>query len=333
MDELHQSFINDEYNTVGTSTPNPPPINGSQFAFYLSQLLLLLISLVAHFLAIITMRRVKREREMLDAADEYMDVHTLLFKALLRVDLSATLFFLCRALLAPTPLFSDNSFRCTVDSSSGIFFSQMSGLINILLFLERVLSLRTPYLYRRHATAFKAKIAVTCMVFFGLFVCLLPVFGFGSYHVEIDGGILCLSPGDVHLSQSKHHIHFTIVFLTVGFCIILSIVLGNIVVIYYVIRLRQVAPLDYANQVSIQPIDTANEHPGVDANNDLSDVPVPSLQLNDDKMSNGGNQRQNPTLKLAVKFSREVGTALALICVSIAYMISWIPLYVSLYIN
>lgn len=342
MEELQRFNSNEVYTTdVSLLSTYPPITHGPRTGSYISQFCLLLFSLVAHILAIVALRRGKQNRDMLDAAssENFVDVHTLLFKALLRIDLIATLCFICRGLLTPTSLFSENSFRCNFDNVSGIFFSWASGFINVLFFLERSLALRAPYAYRKYATPCKAKMAVISMVSLALCLSMLPVIGFGSYVVKVDGQVVCLFPGDVGLSPSKYHLHFAILYLTVGSSIVSCIVSGNFVVIFYLLRLRKVVPSMPSLQVPTDLSSGNNEGSAATCKENTRPSQAQSSQSSPQQNRDGvprdhnllsvRKNYQRIKIKIAVKFSKEVSTALVLTLISIAYMISWIPLYVS----
>lgn len=251
--------------------------------------LLLTIGLVAHILAILGTRRANRIR----VENSRHVVPSFLLNSLLRIDMIAVIFFLIRGFLYPIPFFVDSAIWCDFSVSTSIFFTWSSGFANVLMCAERTFSVMAPFLHRQYATLRKVKVILGSMQAFAVFVCLLPTIGFGLYKIEVAEGYKCVSPGDLDVTViNKYHLHFTIIFFCVGFSIMFSILGFNMFIIYFIFHMR--------NKV---------------AHLNVAVAPNP----NDPKASstNNANRKSNSEMRFAI----------IMVFVSIAYTISWLPLY------
>lgn len=107
----------------------------------------------------------------------------------------------------------------------------------------------------------------------------------------------CVSPGEPEaIKSNKYHLYLTIIFFLVGFSIITCILVCNVIIVYFIFHLK--------NKISHLNIST---------------VPTTSSNVRDIHQSS-----QGPTAR---KSSSETRFALIMILVSVAYMISWLPLY------
>lgn len=258
--------------------------------------LLLTNGLVAHILAIIGTRRANAIRP----EDSRQKVPSFLLNSLLRVDMIAVIFFLVRGFFSPVKAIVDSWEWCYFAVSTSIFFTWSSGLANVLMCAERSFSLMAPFLHREHVTLRKAKFILAGMLVFAGIVCILPFFGLGLYAKDTPTGPDCVSPGDLTVTDiNKYHLHFTVIFFFVGFSIILCILACNVIIIYYIFHLKnKIAHLNVA------PPTTSGE-------------------------PKGNNSHAAPS-SARRKSKSEMRFALIMIFVSVAYMISWLPLYVSI---
>ncbi|KAJ8027949.1 Prostaglandin E2 receptor EP3 subtype [Holothuria leucospilota] len=255
----------------------------------------LLIGLLAHIFALLATRKANQ----LWKEDAHNPVPNFLLNVLLKIDLCAVVFFLLRGIAAPIWL-GNTTFRCEFSLSTNLFFTWISGFANVTMCLERCIALMMPFFYRKHATVFRAKMAIATMTVIAFVGSCLPFLGFSSYRIEMDGTYVCLTPGDPNVTGVDYVVLYTIIFYSIGFSTITVIIICNLVVVCYIMKLqRKIAPM---------------RAPRVRPN-------IPTISTTEDPNESSLTRKQS---------QNEIRLATVFIIVSIVYTISWLPLYVSI---
>ncbi|KAJ8033261.1 Prostaglandin E2 receptor EP3 subtype [Holothuria leucospilota] len=278
-----------------TIPPNEGESNIFVYISYLTLTILLTVGLISHILAILATWRANKVK----AEDNRHSLPSFLLTCLLRIDMVAVIFFLARGFLPFIPSVRQQPLWCEFSISTSIFFTWSSGLANCLMCAERSTSLIAPFFHRTYATLRKAKVSLTILQLSALLICCLPFFGFGTYKImeETTSTYDCVSPGEPQaIRENKYHFYFSILFFVVGFSIITCILICNVIIVYFIFHLR--------NKV---------------AHLNVSAIPAGSHDAT-----------QNSSMSTVRKSSNETRFAMIMILVSIAYMISWLPLYVSI---
>ncbi|KAJ8027950.1 Prostaglandin E2 receptor EP3 subtype [Holothuria leucospilota] len=255
----------------------------------------LLIGLLAHIFALLATRKANQ----LWKEDAHNPVPNFLLNVLLKIDLCAVVFFLLRGIAAPIWL-GNTTFRCEFSLSTNLFFTWISGFANVTMCLERCIALMMPFFYRKHATVFRAKMAIVTMTVIAFVGSCLPFLGFSSYRIEMDGTYVCLTPGDPNVTGVDYVVLYTIIFYLIGFSTITVIIICNLVVVCYIMKLDP-------NKSSLGQ----------------------TTEFRDQSRTLGESSSRN-LQKTRKQSQNEIRLATVFIIVSIVYTISWLPLYVSI---
>lgn len=279
---------------------------------------ILLFGLLFHILAVLATRKAAT----FGTNNESKTVPYFLLGFLLKVDFIAVVFFLIRGLVSP--LKSSLVFRCEFGVSTGIFFTTVSGLANVVMCMERCVALMAPFHYRKHVTLFRAKMGALVTVLAAFIFTLLPFMGVGAYSYETENEIGCVSPGDLHLDVDLILVHTTIFFI-IGFSIVLILVVCNLIVVRYILRFRvkKIAPEGLST--TVPQIVTGMESgtqitTNFESGNEASIINKSGITRRHPETIAKPNERNT---------KRDIHLAALFIAVSIIYTISWLPLYVS----
>lgn len=273
---------------------------------------LLIFGLIAHILAFVATRKAAK----LWKEEKHNTVPYFLVNGLLKIDFTAVVFFLLRGLASPVFL-SNLTFRCEFSLSTNIFFTWASGFANVAMCLDRCFALMAPFLYRKHVTLFRAKVLLVTMVSVALLISSLPFFGFSSFRILQNGQYYCLTPGNPHVEGVDYVLHYTIIFFSVGFATIITIIVGNMVVVCYIVKLqRKIAPMR-APQGRTVPSSSADQ------------VSAQSHMKSAAERGSGRRETTGQTKGQENSNNSEIRLAMTFVVVSIVYTISWLPLYVS----
>lgn len=284
----------------------------------------LLFGLIFHVFALLTTRKARKLwRDANENAVPYF-----LLSSLLKIDFGAVVFFLIRGFSTPLQIWSP-TLLCNFAVSTSLFFTTASGLTNAVMCFERCIALMVPFGYRKHATMAKAKTTISVCIGVSFVFSILPFFGLSSYMYEQDGVIICVSPGDLAFDIDFILFH-TILFFIIGFSIVLSILICNIIVVFFILRLNKtIVPVTMSNVPKIVT-KSASDGEGLSSKGEVA-------SSKDDEATKIEDCRQNNAGQFAPKASAAVGQkrhdvqlASLFIGVSIIYTISWLPLYVSI---
>lgn len=290
----------------------------------------IILGLVIHILALIASHYSKKYSTV-DGQSPRQTLPIFLFKSLLTIDFSALIVSLMQGILRP--IFRRWEFFCDVSIAASIYFLWISGFLNILMFLDRCLVLMAPYTYTNVATLAKAKMVVTTLVIGTFGLCCLPMVGFGSYKIKLNGTYKCVAPGDLHLVDSKTQVYFTWIFLLLGLVIMCSILLGNSILIYKVLQWSKSKPvLGEVNSFTRSTTDGPSA-----ASTSIVNAPERGTKLPESFPKSGedlavrDDSKRNPRIVIgsAKKTNEDRRHIIVLIVVSVAYMVSLIPFYVS----
>ncbi|KAJ8033263.1 hypothetical protein HOLleu_23444 [Holothuria leucospilota] len=265
-----------------------------RFISYSVLTILLAFGLIAHILAILSTRKANKVK----TEDHRHSLPSFLLTCLLRIDMVAVIFLFVRGFLPFIRSIKQHPVWCDFSVSTSIFFTWSSGLANCLMCAERSTSLIAPFFHRRYATFGKAKVTLFVLQILAFIICLLPLFGFGTYKIinEPSNQYVCVSPGEPRATKvNKYHLYFSIIFFVVGFSIITCILVCNVIIVFFILHLK----------------------------NKITHLNISTIPANLQHISQNSS---SPTMR---KSSSETRFAMIMILVSIAYMISWLPLYVS----
>ena len=193
--------------------------------------LVLLTGIVANILALVA------TRYAIKSYGRYkITIPTFLIHCLMAVDLFSVLVFFFRRML--TPLYRSTSVRCDLENASNLLLSWLAGLINALMCLERCVAMTAPFYYHSKASIGKAKVTVVIVIIIALVLSMLPVVGFGSYKVNINGTYYCIGPGDIGANVTEYDFHFAVLYLVLGIGIVLFIQTCNAIVVSKILEIR-----------------------------------------------------------------------------------------------
>lgn len=279
----------------------------------------LVVGLFAHIFALLATRKANQ----LWKEDTHNPVPNFLLNILLKIDLCAVVFFLLRGFAAPIWL-GNTIFRCEFSLSTNLFFTWISGFANVTMCLERCFALMMPFYYRKHATVSRAKIIIVTMTVIAFVGSCLPFVGFSSYRIEVDGTYVCLTPGDPNVTSVDYVVLYTIIFYSIGFSTITVIIICNLVVVCYIMKLkRKIAPMRAPRgRPNIPTISTSEEQNGSSLG--------PSTECRNQSRT-FGESSSRPLQNTRKQNQNEIRLATVFIIVSIVYTISWLPLYVSIF--
>lgn len=279
----------------------------------------LLIGLLAHIFALLATRKANQ----LWKEDAHSPVPNFLLNMLLKIDLCAVVFFLLRGFAAPIWL-ENTTFRCEFSLSTNLFFTWISGFANVTMCLERCIALMMPFHYRKYATVFRAKMMIVTMTVIAFVSSCLPFVGFSSYRIEMDGTYVCLTPGDPNVTGVDYVVLYTIIFYSIGFSTITVIIICNLVVVCYIMKLqRKIAPIRAPRGRSNIPTISTSDDPNGSSLEQSTECRGQSRTFGEISASRNLQKTRKPN-------QNEIRLATVFIIVSIVYTISWLPLYVSI---
>ena len=270
----------------------------------------LIIGFCANILALYIIKRCQKLRDF-----NSNEVTGTLLNYLLVIDALATATFAARNFSRDWLM--TQTFYCDLTYTTSLFFSWCTGFINMLLCVERCLALAAPFWYYSFATALKAHLVALCTVVATLLLCLLPVFGLGSYRKTknpYSGTYTCISPSDLSQQTSPEIFAFAVIFLIIGIGILLVIHVANTIVVYNVIKIsrknKKIGVIFGAMS------ETGTSAPSQDAGTGTSTGGNVASSVDD------GRAQQ----KLV---NKEIRLAMAIIALSFVFTLAWLPYYVS----
>lgn len=121
---------------------------------------------------------------------------------------------------------------CSFQGFVTLLFPMGSGLVATLMSVDRLLSIKAPFLHRTHATVSNAtKLLLAVMVFSAIFA-IMPVFGFGSFVLNLTGTYCTIN----WFADSDSDKAFSYMYATIGILMIIIVVLSNAVVIFLLLK-------------------------------------------------------------------------------------------------
>ncbi|XP_072017414.1 prostaglandin E2 receptor EP3 subtype-like [Amphiura filiformis] len=236
-------------------------------------------------------------------------------KYLLSLDAMATAVLLIRTY--STNLINTKSFFCDLTYTTNLVFSWSTGFINMALCVERCVALAAPFWYYSHASSWKAHIVAVACIVTALILCLLPVFGLGSYRkvkILYTGTYVCISPPDLSYQVDSEVFAFAVIFLAVGMGILLVIHVANIIVVVNIIK------IGIRNNNKIGVVFGAGSSTVGSMGNSIRESRAESQD------HQPGALLQGKTHKRLV--NKEIRLALVIVALSFVFTVAWLPYYV-----
>ena len=316
--------------------------------------LVLFLGIVANILAVVATRRsIKINQD--SRRSRKITIATFLIHCLMAVDLFSVIFFFFRGMF--TPLYRSTWLRCDFDNASNLFLSWLAGLINALMCFERCIAMTAPFYYHSKASVGKAKIAVAVVVVIAFVFSMLPIVGFGSYRIDINGTYYCIGPGDIGFDVTEYDFHYTILFLITGVSIVLFIQTCNAIVVSKIMEIHKRARTmrQTMTRHATGRLGSSSSGRGPTHASGVTDDSLPSAKSrssrilrtlmrasvgNDDTTTSSstsedrGGDDQNGHRRRRIKRpgKTEINIAKQIVVVSVVFSLSWLPFYVSDYI-
>ena len=278
-------------------------------------------------------------------------IPTFLIHCLMAVDLFTVLFFFFRGVFLR--LYTMESFRCDLEFASSLLLSWLAGLINALMCFERCVAMTAPFYYHKNASLGKAKIGVVIVIIIAFVFSMLPVFGFGSYKIDINGTYHCIGPGDIGNNVTAYDLHYTVLYLISGIGLVLFIQICNAIVISKIMAIHKRARTmrNFVTSHTKGRVDSSTTHDSQASTNTKSSNVFRTLfralatnMTNGDTTSStnstsdnrGGHDAENEIRsgrrqrkQTDQPGKNEINIARRIVVVSVVFTLSWLPFYVS----
>ncbi|GAB1601758.1 prostaglandin E2 receptor EP4 subtype-like [Argonauta hians] len=181
---------------------------------------------------------------------------------------------------------------CVFNGFVMVFFGLLTPLLVCVLSFERMLSLKFTYFYHRMVTTRRARLTVLICVLVVLLFCCLPFIGFGDYSIQYPCTWCFLK---FHRKRNSSLSAYAIIFGFTNLFLIAAMVFFNLIVVITLLHMRRHRKENTSPSSSIKRI--------------LPPSPAPSVLAK-------------------IKFEMEIKMVWFLCCITICFLICWVPLNV-----